>query len=256
MMLGANLVPDQRSPSQDIVLRRLADLAGLGPDVEHVLCGLEPLPAVKVGGLLASERQAASRPRFIVQGWAARVRWLADGRRQIFGFLLPGDAIGVCLRPSRVASTIVALTTVQSLDASPVQQAVSSDDESWAGLRDAIHLRNSLEEIRLLNQILRLGRQTAYERICHLLLELRERLSAVGIGEDTRFPLPLTQEVLADATGLSVVHVNRILKQLRSERLIDLQAGQVRLLQPEAMETIADYRRPAPAPVSAPASLQ
>lgn len=256
MMLGAELVHDQRSPAQDILLSRLADLAGLGADVEHMICGLAPLPAAKAGGLLASERQATSRPRFIIQGWAARVRWLADGRRQIFGFLLPGDAVGVCLRPSRVASTIVALTPVQSLDASAVQQVISGDDDCWDSLRDAIHLRCELEEMRLLNQILRLGRQTAYERICHLLLELRERLAAVGIGEEACFPLPLTQEVLADATGLSVVHVNRILKQLRSERLIDLQAGQVRLLQPDAMETIADYQRPVLGLTATPTSLQ
>ena len=226
----------------------------LGPDVEHVIRGIETLPEVKAGDLLASDRQATARPRFIVQGWAARVRWLADGRRQIFGFLLPGDAIGVCLRPSRVASTVVALTPLRSVDASAVQYAVTGDDERWGGLKDAIHLRTGLDEMRLLNQILRLGRQTAYERTCHLLLELRERLAGVGIGEGSSFPLPLTQEVLADATGLSVVHVNRILKQLRSERLIDQQAGQLRLLQPDAMESIADYRGSAPA--LAPLSLQ
>lgn len=234
-------------PVEDVVSSRLADLTRLGGDAADLALHLEPLPPVKAGGLLTSERLEPDLPRFIVQGWAASVQWLADGRRQIFAFLAPGDSIGLSVRP--VVTTqpaIIALTPLQSVDASPVLAAIRTPDERWSGLRAAVNLRERLEEDRLRSQILRLGRQTAYERMCHLFLELRERLVAVGLSRagGLQFPMPLTQEVLADVTGLSIVHVNRTLKEMRRDRLIDLQGGEVRLLQSEAMETISDYRRP------------
>jgi len=233
-------------PGDEIVPARLTDLTRLGSETADLVSRLEPLPSMKPGALLASERLGSIKPRFIVQGWAASVQWLADGRRQIFAFLLPGDAVGVSLRPAaNLRATIVALTPLQSVDASPVMGAIRTPDERWSGLRTAVNRRERLEEERLRSQILRLGRQTAYERMCHLFLELRERLAAVGLarGGGLQFPMPLTQEVLADATGLSIVHVNRTLKEMRRDRLIDLHGGELRLLQAEAMETISDYGR-------------
>jgi CRP-like cAMP-binding protein len=112
------------------------------------------------------------------------------------------------------------------------------------GLAKAVGLCESTEEARLLDHVVRLGRHTAYERVAHLLLELRERLAAAGLGDDRRFPLPVTQEVLADALGLSVVHINRILQQLRRERLIETRAGQAVLLDPELLVQVADYGPP------------
>nr|WP_281372616.1 helix-turn-helix domain-containing protein [Phenylobacterium haematophilum] len=93
---------------------------------------------------------------------------------------------------------------------------------------------------------MRLGRQTAYERLCHLLLEIRDRLLLVGMASETHFAMPMTQETLADATGLSIVHVNRILQQLRRERLLELQAGKAHLRDPAALAAIADYKAPQP----------
>src|SRR5262249_10318746 len=95
------------------------------------------------------------------------------------------------------------------------------------------------------------GRLTAYERVAHLLLELFHRLRPVGFTQGNRYLLPLTQEMLADALGLSVVHTNRTLQQLRRDRLIELNSSAVNILQPEALAELADYRQPAPAQVLA-----
>jgi CRP-like cAMP-binding protein len=100
----------------------------------------------------------------------------------------------------------------------------------------------SEQEARLLDSLVRLGRQTAYERVAHLLLELHRRLSVVGLAYDQRFSMPLTQEVLSDALGLSVVHVNRILQQLRREHLIELRSGGAILRAPAQLAIIADFR--------------
>jgi CRP-like cAMP-binding protein len=234
-----------REPVTSPTLRRHRGMAPVGPEMESLIGALADVQVMKAGAELLGERDAQGKPRYLLSGWAARVRWMPDGRRQIFGFVLPGESIGICLRPRPITTSItISLTTVQVVDASPVQQAIDGGDPVWDGLREAVHLAASFEEAFLLNQILRLGQQTAYERMCHLLLELRERLQMAGIGDGTKFPMPLTQEVLADATGLSIVHVNRILQQLRRERLLDLHGGQARLLDLPAMEIIADYRRP------------
>ena len=95
-------------------------------------------------------------------------------------------------------------------------------------------------------QVVRVGRRTAYERMCHLLLELHHRLSLVGLAQDWRFPMPLTQEILADATSLSIVHVNRTLTQLRREHLVEIRQGHVTLLEPAELISIADFRPPEP----------
>lgn len=70
--------------------------------------------------------------------------------------------------------------------------------------------------------IVNLGRRPAYERVAHLICELRCRLSAVGLVRDNRFDFPITQSDLGDATGLTAVHVNRVIQRLRSADLIRL----------------------------------
>ena len=82
-------------------------------------------------------------------------------------------------------------------------------------------------------------------RLIHLLLEFHDRLKANGSVEDGSFIMPFTQEVLSDALGLSTVHTNRILQQLRRERLIETHAATVRLIDPVLLAEIADYRTPA-----------
>jgi CRP-like cAMP-binding protein len=97
---------------------------------------------------------------------------------------------------------------------------------------------------------MRLGRQTALERTAHLFLELRQRLAAVGLADGARFPLPLTQEVLADTLGLSIVHMNRTLQQLRREGLVEVKSGWARLLDPAALAARCAFAAPAPAPAA------
>jgi CRP-like cAMP-binding protein len=77
---------------------------------------------------------------------------------------------------------------------------------------------------------LNLGQRSAYERLAHLLIELYMRLRAVGRAHDGRCDFPLTQNDLADATGLTAVHVNRTLQELRRDRLIELERKQLQII--------------------------
>lgn len=232
----------------DVVLRRLRALAPLNEREANLLLSIgaqrQTYPA---GAELFGQGHLAGRPKVLLSGWACRCRVLPDGRRQIFTFVVPGDAIGLCARPDPILqSTTIALTKVATADATALAEAAFERSSEFEGLANAVSIAGLLDEASLLDHIVRLGRQTAYERMAHLLLELRWRLSAVGLASDRRFPLPLTQEVLADALGLSIVHVNRTLQQLRREGLLEMRAGAVELLKPEVLVATSDFRLPQP----------
>ena len=234
------------SSHADLLLRRLSQFAELS---EEEIAILESLPAnteeLAAGTELVHEGTLLDTPRVLMAGWACRFRMLPDGRRQIFEFVLPGDMYGLCLRPLAIAlSSTIALTPVVIADAAPLAHAIRQEADTHRGLTRACYSTASLEEAHLLNQLMRVGRQTAYERTAHFILEIHERLAAVGLAGDATVTIPLTQEIMADALGLSVVHLNRTLQQLRRDQLIEFKSGLVRLLEPERLIDVADFRRP------------
>jgi CRP-like cAMP-binding protein len=232
-----------------VAARRLRDASPLDPVLRR-LSSLHPLSASEAALLqtpVARRLQASGgdqlvadgvgAARFLLSGWAAYQTTLADGRRQILRLLTPGDTFGEYphLRPP--VCEVVALTQVSMADAVPALQAASSGDAP--GLARALALAARQHDIQLASAITRLGAMSAYERLAHLLLELAGRLQAAGLSEGRHFPLPLTQEMLAETLGLSIVHVNRTLQQLRRDRLIELRSGVAVLLQPQALAQIA-----------------
>jgi CRP-like cAMP-binding protein len=228
----------------DPIVRRLRALATITEAEEALVRGLsDRRDRHAPGEELIAEGQAARRPRFIVAGWAAKQRVLPDGRRQIFSLLLPGDCIGLAGRAAPPAPwSITALTALETIDAEPALDAALAGRAP--GLAHAFAAGANDGERLLLDHMVRLGQQTAFERMSHFLLELQRRLRIAGLGDAQRFPLPLTQEILADTLGLSIVHVNRTLQQLRRERLIELRSGVAILLQPQALRDVAGYEPP------------
>ncbi len=181
-------------------------------------------------------------PVMLLSGWACHQRILGDGRRQIIRFLLPGDAVGSLARPGLPASSaVLALTPVVVADARPLLRTADENGVPLTGLAEAIAQMSYADEINLRDQVVRLGRQTAYERLVHLVLEFYARLRAIGMVDGDSFALPLTQDILADALGLSVVHINRTLQQVRRDRLLDMRGGQVTLRQLDLMRAMSDW---------------
>lgn len=173
----------------------------------------------------------------IVTGWACEMRVLPDGKRQIFSILLPGDL--VCLRAGDDLASValVALTRLEIADTAPVGEEAGLSPDT-PGLIDALHQQSR----RQLDHIVRLGSLTASERVIHLLLELHERLSAIGLVKSGVFRIPLTQEVFASVLGASVVHINRTLQSLRRQGLITLRSGSVVLHDVDRLATIACFQ--------------
>lgn len=194
------------------------------------------------GQELIAEGEHLNRPSLLLEGWALRQRMLSDGRRQIISFILPGDGFGFSPRHDGVSwSSTVALTPV-AIARMPLLSETLHRMPQTALSRTAWNMLD-LEERCLVNEAVRLGRQSAYERLVHLLLEFHDRLDAVGLVRDGAFTMPFTQEVLSDALGLSTVHTNRTLQQLRRERLIETRMPTVQLLDLSLLAEIADYRR-------------
>jgi CRP-like cAMP-binding protein len=193
---------------------RLADLVVLracGEDLRNAVAGTDARGGARAG------------PRLLVSGWAGAAMTLSDGRRQILHIYMPGDVLDL---PRARLNGSVALTDVVTTDARPLAVALL-DGDAHADLLIACDSADASRQHQLLDQILRLGRLSAYERTAHLLVELTQRSRRAGLSDGRRMSWPLTQEMLSDVIGLSVVHVNRILRQLREEGVIVLHAGQL-----------------------------
>ncbi|NIJ47843.1 Crp/Fnr family transcriptional regulator [Rhizomicrobium electricum] len=194
---------------------------------------------------LLSEGDMLDRPRLIRSGWACRVRFLSDGRRQILNYYLPGDILGLSLDPDPVAlAGYASLTRLMTMEVGTLRTLALDRPDEYPELAAACRRMKVHEEFYLLAQITRIGRQKAYERVAHLLLEFYSRLSRTGLAEGASFQLPLTQEALADGLGLSAVHVNRTFKLLKRKNYVRVERGTVTLLEREALAEMCGFREP------------
>ncbi|MEH3103320.1 MAG: Crp/Fnr family transcriptional regulator [Sphingomonas phyllosphaerae] len=218
-----------RSDAPGMAMTRLMALAPLDAESVAVLeRAMEDSRAVRTRRDIITEGREIVQAQLLLSGWAARVRLLPDGRRQFLSFLLPGDLIGACDHPNALAvSTVVAMSDVQVC---PLPEA-----RPGSPLHIAYAISRAMDEGHLLAQITRLGRLNAQERISDLLLELHERLTLNGSATGNGFDLPLTQETLADALGLTSVHVNRMLQQARREGDLQWRVGHVKLTDPAGL---------------------
>lgn len=229
-------------PADTPALRILNTAARLSEEERALLRRLCVFQEVIAAGDAFTSEGRAVTPRLILSGWACRQRILADGQRQIFGFLLPGDGLGLGAEPRPLdETTTVALTRVECVDAVMLREILALQDPRHDRLRRALVAARRYEDICLLNHVVRLGRQSAVARLAHLLLELRDRLHRAGLCSGDRMHLPLTQEALADALGLSLVHVSRTLSQMKRNRLIAMQNGWLTLLDESYLRAACDY---------------
>ncbi len=198
---------------------------------------------------LVAEGEVLRQPRILLEGWAARVRTLADGRRQILSFVVAGDVFGFhSMGRDPALMSMVALT--QAVLA-PLDLLVRLDSGASASseVLAAARSMHRLEKSYLVNHVVRLGRQTAYERLGHLMLELYFRHRAVDLAGELGFPFPLTQETLSDALGLSVVHTNRTIQQLRRDGYLEFKTGLVTLHRIPQLAERVDFQLPSHDPI-------
>jgi CRP-like cAMP-binding protein len=179
-------------------------------------------------------------PLFVLSGWALRTRLLRDGRRQVLSFLLPGDFVGELPAGCMVAAT----TETTTASAGAFLQDVKDSGPSTHGIAKAMKAAADLERDWLLERIVRLGKLSARARLGHLFLELHHRLNRIGLAPQGEFRLPVTQDILSENVGISMVHANRSLQQMRRDGLIDLKGGRLRLLDRRRLELLCEFTPP------------
>lgn len=183
-----------------------------------------------------SEGDAMGDILFLREGWAFRYRLLGDGRRQVVNFLLPGDLVG----PFTPTAKQFAATLTGSSICRVSRRDLADSSRDCPAFSAALEALMVAEFDLLAERTVSLGRRNAKERMSHLLLELLDRLERVGLVADNSFELPLTQEMMGDALGLSIVHVNRTLKVLREDGLATVGFGRATIHDPEALAVVAD----------------
>ena len=188
------------------------------------------------------ENEKSSSAYLLQSGWAIRYKIVPDGGRQIISFLLPGDIFGFQESLFELSDDSVQALTPVTVNRIPAEKIAEICD-SYTNLSLALTWSRAREHAILTEHIVRLGRRNAYERLGHLLLELLHRLQLVDKAGRSDYFLPLTQAVLADTLGLSIVHVNRTLRKLRKDQMIELdhKTRRLRILDQEALSEVTGY---------------
>ncbi|MBV8686586.1 MAG: Crp/Fnr family transcriptional regulator [Alphaproteobacteria bacterium] len=192
------------------------------------------------GERILTEDQPVHECHVIVSGLAARYKLLPDGERQIVGFLVPGDLCDAEVfildkmdhNVGALVPTTCAIISAQTMRGLLREISALAEALWWGTMTDLAVLRE---------RVVDLGRREAHERIGHLIYEMLVRYRIVGASVDGTMPWPLTQEDLADATGLTPVHVNRTLKRLREQGLIAFNRRELKVLDPERLRAVAQF---------------
>jgi CRP/FNR family transcriptional regulator, anaerobic regulatory protein len=193
--------------------------------------------AFKPGEEIIQEGETHRYVYWLRTGWVARTRRMPDQRNQIITVFLPGDFFGVkTIFLVRQPDAVEALSgaTVEFLDHREVLNLTRLDPD--IGLR--LWWQVCEDQRRLHNWITGLGRGNAEERIAAMLLDFRSRLSRSGLVRDS-FRLPMTQQHMADYLGLTVVHVNRVMRRLREAGAISISKGVMTMRDMQAIEQLA-----------------
>lgn len=219
------------------------------------LCSLEPLATADIDRLRALTAPARSvKPRYdliregdqpgpvfvMVEGWACRYKVLPNGVRQVLAFLMPGDSCdlhaGLLERMDHGIQTITParVATIARAD----MHALMTGSPAVAR---AMYTAQLVDEATMRAWITSMGRRTSLERVAHLMCELYLRARAVMPDDDASISLPLSQVLLADALGMTSVHINRILKELRIAGAVALHRGRLELSDPATLVRIAGF---------------
>lgn len=173
-------------------------------------------------------------------GWLFRYKILHNGDRQIIDFILPGQIFGLQACMFKASLYSVASITDISLSSIPLD-AIDRVFERTPTLAKALFWSALCDSAIVAEHLIDATRRSAYERFSHLLLELFVRLKAADLADGMSFSMPLTQELIGSALGLTTVHVNRTLRSLREDKLIAIDGKRVTILDFDALSLLSDF---------------
>lgn len=192
------------------------------------------------GHSLFHEGQAGQAAYILAEGWVASYKSLPDGSRQIVDVQVPGDFLG--LRSVLLHTSDHSIEPITEIEVSEVlAKDLLNAFATTPRLATAILWAASRDEAMVVEHLVGLGRRGAAERTAHFLLELGARLALVGRADKQGYDCPLTQYVLADTLGLTSVHLNRVLRQLREAALVTVRDGRVEFSDYEGLVALAGF---------------
>ncbi len=180
-------------------------------------------------------------PVFVMlEGWAYRYKILPSGTRQVLAYLMPGDCcdlhIGLLAEMDHSIQTIT-----PSLVAMVGRGEMDALMDEHHGIAKAMYMAQLVDESIMRAWITSMGRRASIERVAHLMCELYLRARNIGIASEEAFALPLSQLLLADSLGMTAVHLNRVLKELRVAGAMTLARGSLVITNPNKLIQIAGF---------------
>ncbi|WP_205691864.1 Crp/Fnr family transcriptional regulator [Caulobacter soli] len=180
-------------------------------------------------------------PVFVVlEGWACRYKVLPNGTRQVLAFLMPGDCcdlhIGLLAEMDHSIQTVT-----QAVIATIDREVMDAIMDGHRGVAKAMYSAQLIDEGTMRAWITSMGRRASIERVAHLMCELYMRARNIGLVIEPPFALPLSQLLLADSLGMTPVHLNRVLKELRLAGAMNLQRGSLLITDPDKLAQIAGF---------------
>jgi CRP-like cAMP-binding protein len=205
-------------------------------DLPYRLRRLDP------GSYLVREGDRPMQCMVLVSGFAFRQKVTGHGARQILALCIPGDAVdlqNMFLDVSDHSVQLLTQCTVADVPRDVMQELVLKRPAIGSAI-----IELTLVDASILREwVVNIGRRDARARIAHILCEFAVRLESRGLAADHGFVLPMTQEQLADATGLTSVHVNRVLKSLEADGLISRKRRNIHYDDWRALQDAGDFSR-------------
>ena len=226
---------------QNAFLTKLSHGADLTVEDQAVLVGgLTNVRKIEAGRDIVRDGDEPDDVRLILDGVACRYKMISNSSRSIMAFLMPGDFCDLHVAIlGRMDHALSALTPCRV--ANIPRRTIETWTENHPRINRALWWATLVDEGVLRAWLANIGGRRSPERIAHLFCELRLRLETVGLATAGGFELPLTQQQLGEATGLSVVHVNRTLNQLRKAGLVTFRAGRVFIPDIERLGRMAGF---------------
>ena len=212
-------------PPLTMLIRRLESVAKLKDEGRQAILSLPvKTRALDAGQDIVRDGDKPSHCCLLIDGWAYRYKMVGEGKRQILSFHIPGDIPDLMsLHIHTMDHSLATLTKVTK--AFIPHESLLDLTRRFPGVAAVFWRETLIDAATFREWMTGLGRLSAYERIAHLFCELYLRLEAVGLASEHRCPWPLTQVDLGDAMGLSNMHVNRVLRDMRGKSVITLRSS-------------------------------
>ena len=223
------------------LLRRLNAVTGLE---DKDIAAIRALPVVvrlwEAGRAIVSDGDRPTECCLVIEGFCVRSKTIPDGRRQILSIHIPGDIPDLqSLHLHRMDHDLI--TLVPSTLGLISHTALRALNRANPNIAEMLWRDTLIDAAMFREWIVNIGQRPAASRLAHIVVELRRRFAITGYSESGELEMPLTQEQIGEALGITPVHVNRIIKQLRDEKILDINRGRVRVLNETRLAELAQF---------------